>query len=113
MTGLVFYDERNVTLFVVTNVILVTSCTDQNLAGQKTTEREGGRGLRRTSTKAVPGTVRNLLSKFHTEGPSDDADDDVVEVKKKETDWKPRYQKASTRAAPGTVRSLRENFETK
>ena len=108
MTGLVFYDERNVTLFVLTNVILVTSSTDL-----ERTERDGGRGLRRTSTKAVPGTVRNLLSKFHTEGPSDDADDDVVEVKKKETDWKPRYQKASTRAAPGTVRSLRENFETK
>ena len=94
-------------------MILVTDCTDQTQADLERTERDGGRGLKRTSTRAVPGTVRNLLSKFHTEGPSDDADDDVVEVKKKESDGKPRYQRTSTRAAPGTVRSLRENFENK
>ena len=91
-------------------MILVTNCTNQ--ADLERTEKHSSREMKRSSTKAVPGTVKNLLSRFHTEG-SVDLEDLEEEAKEKESDKKPRYQRTSTRAAPGTVTSLRANFETK
>ena len=72
--------------------------------------RDKSAKLKRSRTRASPGTVQDVLSRLAKRG--DDDWEDVERRHQPGSARQPTYQRTSTKAAPGTVRNLRANFES-
>ena len=102
---------ENIEISFLANLIIkrIFSVETLECSDNSDNSRDKSAKLKRSRTRASPGTVQDVLSRFAKRG--DDLED-VERPHQPGSARQPTYQRTSTKAAPGTVRNLRANFES-
>ena len=102
---------ENIEISFLANLIIkrIFSVETLECSDNSDNSRDKSAKLKRSRTRASPGTVQDVLSRLAKRG--DDLEDDG-RPHQAGSARQPTYQRTSTKAAPGTVRNLRANFES-